>query len=171
MGFFRASLRGLHIPLSPTPRISPHTTLHPLHDARAVALVVSRTYSTEPSSSKLALRYGDVSFGLERPYFSEIADWHGYFDKTSHIPLIQNGPSRQLFCRPNQFGKSVTITMLEQFHAVQHLRNYDRLFKVRGYDVLFRRHLCVHITYAKIRVSPWTDLLKMGTLDLGNILF
>ena len=158
IGFLRTSLRGLRvIPTSSTLRISPYTSLHVRHDARVelVALVVSRTYSTAPSSSKLVVS-GELSkFPLGFSNFRKIREFPGlaYFDKTSYIPLIAHGPEVQLFCRPRRFGKSLTVSMLQYFHGVEFRDQYNQLFKVRGYEMLFTYNLCVYITYARIRIS------------------
>lgn len=54
-----------------------------------------------------------------------------YFDKTSYISRLDSDLSRAiLFLRPRRFGKSLTVSMLEYFHGIQHRDKYDELFKV-----------------------------------------
>jgi Predicted AAA-ATPase len=146
ISFLRTSLRGLRvIPTSPTLRISPHTSLHVRHDVRVeqVALVVSRTYSTTPSSSKLVVSGELNEFPLGVSNFRDIREIPGlaYFDKTGYIPLITRGPPVKLFCRPRRFGKSLTISMLQYFHGVEFRDQYYQLFKVRGYEMPFTYNL------------------------------
>lgn len=170
IGFLRTSLRGLHvIPTSPTLRISTHTSLHVRHGA----LVPSRTYSTAPSNSKLVVSGELNKFPLGLSNFRKIREIPGmaYFDKTSYIPLITHGPAVKLFCRPRRFGKSIIISMLQYFHGVQFRDQYNQLFKVRGYEIRFTYNLCAHKTYARIRISTWTELLKMAKLCLDSISF
>ena len=163
----RPSLRGL--------RISPHTSIDIRHYARVqqVALVIFRTYSTAPSSSKLVVSGELDNFPLGLSNFRKIREFPGlaYFDKTSYIPVIARGPAVQLFCRPRRFGKSLTISMLRYFHGVEFRNQYDQLFKVRGHEMLFAYNLWGYITYAKIRILMWTELLRMAKFCLDSILF
>jgi len=154
----RPCLRGLRaIPISPTLRISPHTSIDARHYAHVqqVALVAFRSYSTAPSSSKLVVSGELDKFPLGFSNFRKIREFPGlaYFDKTSYIPVIARGPPVQLFCRPRRFGKSLTISMLQYFHGVEFRKKYDQLFKVYGRKMLFAYNLYGHITYARIRVS------------------
>jgi len=154
----RPSLRGLRvIPISPTLRISPHTSIDAHHYARVqqVALVAPRIYSTAPLSSKLVVSGELSNFPLGLSNFRKLREFPGlaYFDKTSYIPVIARGPSVQLFCRPRRFGKSLTISMLRYFHGVEFRNQYDQLFKVCGRKKLFAYNLCGYITYTRIRIS------------------
>ena len=152
-----SSLRGFRvIPISPTLRIPPHTSIDARHYARVqqVALVVFRTYSTAPSSSKLVVSGELAKFPQGLSNFRKIREFPGlaYFDKTSYIPVIESGPPVQLLCRPRRFGKSLTISMLQYFHGVEFRNQYDQLFKVCGHKMLFTYNLCGRITYARSRI-------------------
>src|SRR5438046_2978316 len=117
------------IPMSPMLHISPYTSLHICHNAHMelVALVVSHTYSTAPLSLKLVLSSELSKFPLGLSNFCKIREFPGlaYFDKTSYIPLIAHGPEVQLFCHPRQFGKSLTVSMLQYFHGVKFCGQYN----------------------------------------------
>jgi hypothetical protein len=131
------SLHGLRaIPTSPSLR-----ALHKRYHGRIqqAALVVSRTYSTAPSSSELVVS-GELSkFPLGVSNFRDIRKFPGlaYFDKTNYISVIAKGPEVQLVCRPRRFGKSLTISMLRSFHGVEFRDEYDQLFKVHWSKMLF----------------------------------
>jgi len=57
-----------------------------------------------------------------------------FFDKTRFIPLLSETSSPvELFCRPRRFGKSLTLSMMENFLGVQFKGKYNQLFK--GLDV------------------------------------
>ncbi|OCK88579.1 DUF1703-domain-containing protein [Cenococcum geophilum 1.58] len=125
----RISLHGLRvIPTSPSLRAFFHKRYH--GRIQQAALVVSRTYSTAPSSSKLVVLGELDKFPLGVSNFRKIREFPGlaYFDKTSYIPVIARGPPVQLFCRPRRFGKSLTISMLQYFHGVEFRKKYDQLF-------------------------------------------
>ncbi|PWW72054.1 hypothetical protein C7212DRAFT_337270, partial [Tuber magnatum] len=54
-----------------------------------------------------------------------------YFDRTRYISVLDSVDARAiLFLRPRRFGKSLTLSMLEHFHGVQHRAQYDQLFKL-----------------------------------------
>lgn len=154
----RISLHGLHvIPTSP----SFHTRYH--GRIQQAALVVSRTYSTAPSSSELVVS-GELSkFPLGVSNFSDIRKFPGlaYFDKTNYISVIAKGPDVQLVCRPRRFGKSLTISMLRSFHGVEFCDEYDQLFKdlnvdkaVNDGEVLPGQYLVLEFDFSSITRSP-----------------
>jgi len=54
-----------------------------------------------------------------------------YFDRTRYLSILNSARDRAiLFLRPRRFGKSLTISMLEHFHGIQHQGHYNELFKV-----------------------------------------
>ena len=64
-----------------------------------------------------------------------IADFHklitsGYFyvDRTSHIPGIEDAGEQLLFLRPRRFGKSLLLSMLENYYDLAKADEFDRLF-------------------------------------------
>jgi hypothetical protein len=54
-----------------------------------------------------------------------------YIDKTQFIVPVSDLDAI-LLCRPGQFGKTLTRTMLQYFHGVEFRDQYDILFKVCG---------------------------------------
>ena len=65
--------------------------------------------------------------------FSKLRSDEGfaYFDRTRYLSVLNSVRARAiLFLRPRRFGKSLTLSMLEHFHGVQHQGQYDKLFKV-----------------------------------------
>ncbi|MGH9837428.1 MAG: AAA family ATPase [Blastocatellia bacterium] len=64
-----------------------------------------------------------------------IADFHklitaGYFyaDRTAHIPIIEDAGEQLLFLRPRRFGKSLLLSMLENYYDLRKADEFDRLF-------------------------------------------
>ncbi|PWW78701.1 hypothetical protein C7212DRAFT_309032, partial [Tuber magnatum] len=54
-----------------------------------------------------------------------------YFDRTRYVSVLDSIDARAiLFLRPRRFGKSLTLSMLEHFHGIQHRAQYDQLFKL-----------------------------------------
>jgi hypothetical protein len=58
---------------------------------------------------KYPYRISDFNEIIENNYF--------YCDRTDKIPLIENSKS-QLFIRPRRFGKSLLLSMLENYYDV-----------------------------------------------------
>ncbi|RPA91704.1 hypothetical protein L873DRAFT_270356 [Choiromyces venosus 120613-1] len=53
-----------------------------------------------------------------------------YFDRTRYVSVLDSIDARAiLFLRPRRFGKSLTLSMLQHFHGLQHRDQYDELFQ------------------------------------------
>ncbi|MEN8218676.1 MAG: AAA family ATPase [Pseudomonadota bacterium] len=68
---------------------------------------------------------------LEFPYgicdfHSVVTDNYFYVDRTNHIPLIEKAGRYLLFLRPRRFGKSLLLSMLENYYDVAN--EFDKLF-------------------------------------------
>ncbi|TGN99879.1 ATPase AAA, partial [Candidatus Thiomargarita nelsonii] len=51
-----------------------------------------------------------------------------YVDRTSHISLIEKAGRQLLFLRPRRFGKSLLLSMLENYYDVAKADEFERLF-------------------------------------------
>jgi len=51
-----------------------------------------------------------------------------YIDRTDRIPLIEEAGSQLLFLRPRRFGKSLLLSMLENYYDIAKADEFDRLF-------------------------------------------
>jgi len=51
-----------------------------------------------------------------------------YVDRTSHIPLIETAGHQLLFLRPRRFGKSLLLSMLENYYDVAKADEFEKLF-------------------------------------------
>ncbi|MBF0468902.1 MAG: AAA family ATPase [Desulfamplus sp.] len=58
---------------------------------------------------------------------SMVTEGYYYCDRTSRIPLLENARS-QLFIRPRRFGKSLLLSMLENYYDVSKKDEFDRMF-------------------------------------------
>ncbi|MBF0376195.1 MAG: AAA family ATPase [Desulfamplus sp.] len=50
-----------------------------------------------------------------------------YIDRTDKIPLLE-GSKSQLFIRPRRFGKSLLLSMLENYYDVSKKDEFDKIF-------------------------------------------
>ena len=64
-----------------------------------------------------------------------IADFHklitgGYFyaDRTGHLPLLEEAGEQLLFLRPRRFGKSLLLSLLENYYDLAKAEEFERLF-------------------------------------------
>ncbi len=51
-----------------------------------------------------------------------------YIDRTGRIPLLEDAGDSLLFLRPRRFGKSLLLSMLENYYDVAKAAEFDRLF-------------------------------------------
>mgnify|MGYP000954051372 CR=1 FL=1 len=52
-----------------------------------------------------------------------------YVDKTKYIELLENEPPYQFFIRPRKFGKSLFLSMLENYYDINKKQKFQELFK------------------------------------------
>jgi len=71
---------------------------------------------------KLIFPYGTAD------YYSIITEKNVYIDRTSYIPLLEEKGRTLVFLRPRRFGKSLLISMLENYYDVRKADEFDRLF-------------------------------------------
>jgi hypothetical protein len=57
-----------------------------------------------------------------------ITENYFYVDRTSHLRLIEEAGDQLLFLRPRRFGKSLLLSMLENYYDVAKADEFDRLF-------------------------------------------
>ena len=64
--------------------------------------------------------------------FSNLLQKEGqaYFDRTRYIFKLHELSTSILFCRPRQFGKTLTVSMLEHFHGLHYAVEHQSLYKV-----------------------------------------
>ena len=51
-----------------------------------------------------------------------------YVDRTDHIPLLEEAGDQLLFLRPRRFGKSLLLSMLENYYDLNKADRFDALF-------------------------------------------
>ncbi len=66
--------------------------------------------------------YGFSDFYLLR------SEKYFYIDRTTHIKFIEEAGNQLLFLRPRRFGKSLLLSMLENYYDVAKADDFDKLF-------------------------------------------
>ena len=51
-----------------------------------------------------------------------------YVDRTDHIPLLEEAGDQLLFLRPRRFGKSLLLSMLENYYDLNKAQRFEELF-------------------------------------------
>jgi len=51
-----------------------------------------------------------------------------YVDRTDHIPLVEKAGKQLLFLRPRRFGKSLLLSMLENYYDLNKADRFEQLF-------------------------------------------
>lgn len=71
---------------------------------------------------KLRIPYGMSNFEELRE------EGYLYVDKTNYIEILETYPRYQFFIRPRRFGKSLFISMLENYYDINKKKKFDTLF-------------------------------------------
>lgn len=66
--------------------------------------------------------YGNCNF------YKIITEGYFYIDRTDRIPLIEETGDHLLFLRPRRFGKSLLLSMLENYYDIAKADEFERLF-------------------------------------------
>lgn len=61
-------------------------------------------------------------------YYRIVTGNYFYVDRTNHIRLIEEAGDQILFLRPRRFGKSLLLSMLENYYDVAKADEFDQLF-------------------------------------------
>ncbi|VFN05213.1 MAG: Predicted AAA-ATPase [Candidatus Kentron sp. G] len=59
---------------------------------------------------------------------SLITEQYHYVDRTEHIPLLEEAGKQLLFLRPRRFGKSLLLSMLENYYDLNNAERFEELF-------------------------------------------
>jgi hypothetical protein len=107
----------------------------------------------EQIMEKLKFPYGISDFNLliRGNYF--------YVDRTNHIRLIEEAGNQILFLRPRRFGKSLVLSMLENYYDIAKASEFEQLF---GDLAIGKNPTPIHNQYLVMKwdfsnVSPESD--------------
>jgi len=59
---------------------------------------------------------------------SLVTEQYYYADRTDHIPLLEEAGKQLLFLRPRRFGKSLLLSMLENYYDLNKADRFEQLF-------------------------------------------
>ncbi|MCE7985466.1 MAG: hypothetical protein DYG89_30190 [Caldilinea sp. CFX5] len=71
-----------------------------------------------------------------------------YLDRTGAIPLLEEAGEQLLFLRPRRFGKSLLLSVLENYYDVAKAPDFERLF---GHLVIGQNPTALHNRYFVMR--------------------
>jgi hypothetical protein len=80
------------------------------------------TISKELEKNMLKFPYGLCDF-----YRIQTENYF-YLDRTNHIRVIEDFGSQLIFLRPRRFGKSLLLSMLENYYDLAKADEFERLF-------------------------------------------
>lgn len=81
-------------------------------------------------------------------FYQVITEDHFYVDRTSQIELIEEYGKNLLFLRPRRFGKSLLVSMLENYYDVNKAGEFDKLF---GHLAIGKTPTPLHNQYLVLR--------------------
>ena len=61
-------------------------------------------------------------------FYQMVTEGYFYVDRTDRIPLLEDLGKQLLFLRPRRFGKSLLLSMLENYYDVAKADQFERLF-------------------------------------------
>ncbi|WP_138207017.1 AAA family ATPase [Haloimpatiens lingqiaonensis] len=80
-----------------------------------------------------------------------------YVDKSKYIEILENEPPYQFFIRPRKFGKSLFLSMIENYYDINKAEKFEELFKdlYIGLNPTERRnqYLVLYINFSNLVVS------------------
>ena len=96
-------------------------------------------------------------------FYKLITEGYLYIDRTSSIPLLEQAGDALLFLRPRRFGKSLLLSMLENYYDVNKANQFERIF---GHLAIGAAPTSLHNRYLVMRwdfsgVAPRLDVDAM----------
>ena len=95
-----------------------------------------------------------------------------YIDRTDRIPLLEQTADSLLFLRPRRFGKSLLLSVLENYYDLAKADDFDRLFgHLKIGQNLTKRHsqyLIMRWDFSAIASKPTYEEQVQGMTDYVN---
>ena len=105
-------------------------------------------------------------------FYKVITEAYLYVDRTDRIPLLEAAGPTLLFLRPRRFGKSLLISMLENYYDVAKAAEFDRLFGAlaigRAPTALRNRYLVMRWDFSDVAPHHNVDQLQQNLFDHIN---
>ena len=97
----------------------------------------------------MKLPYGNSDF------YQIINEKYLYFDRTDRIPLLESVGKSLLFLRPRRFGKSLLVSMLENYYDIAKADEFEQLFGNlaigRNPTALHNQYLILSLDFSFVR--------------------
>jgi len=95
-----------------------------------------------------------------------------YCDRTNMIPLIENAGKSVLFLRPRRFGKSLVLSMLENYYDIAKKDRFDEFFGHLNIGnnptPLHNRYFILKLDFSCIGAYGSTQQLQQFMMDHVN---
>ena len=105
-------------------------------------------------------------------FYKVITEEYLYVDRTDRIPLLEAAGPTLLFLRPRRFGKSLLLSMLENYYDVAKAAEFDRLFGAlaigRAPTALRNRYLVMRWDFSDVAPHHNVDQLQQNLFDHIN---
>ncbi|RPA89845.1 hypothetical protein L873DRAFT_1822113, partial [Choiromyces venosus 120613-1] len=151
--------------------------------ANARGLSTARLLPQKQQKSSLRIRTDTIEAfpRCSENSFSKLRADRGfvYFDRTKYLSTLDSIRARAiLFLRPRRFGKSLTLSMLQHFHGVQHRAQYGELFKdldvdkdVKEDKITPGEYMILKFNFAAVNRAPDLNKAAQGLANniIGNL--
>ncbi len=105
-------------------------------------------------------------------FYQIAAEDYFYIDRSDRIPLIEDAGKQLLFLRPRRFGKSLLLSMLENYYDVAKAEQFERLFGRlaigRQPTPLHNRFLVMRWDFSAVAISGDPDATQQALYDHLN---
>lgn len=105
-------------------------------------------------------------------FYQVITEDYLYVDRTDRIPVLEEAGKTLLFLRPRRFGKSLLLSMLENYYDVNKAAEFDRLFGGlaigRQPTPLRNRYLILRWDFSDVAPHPDIHQMQQNLFDHIN---
>ncbi len=105
-------------------------------------------------------------------FYKIITQGRFYMDRTDRIPLIEDAGEHLLFLRPRRFGKSLLLSLLENYYDVARADEFERLFghlKIgKSPTPLHNRYLIMNWDFSAVDPQGTPDQIRTSLHDHIN---
>lgn len=105
-------------------------------------------------------------------FYQVMTEDYVYVDRTDRIPVLEEAGKTLLFLRPRRFGKSLLLSMLENYYDVNKAAEFDRLFGGlaigRQPTALRNRYLILRWDFSDVAPHPDIHQMQQNLFDHIN---
>ncbi|MCE7982740.1 MAG: AAA family ATPase [Caldilinea sp. CFX5] len=105
-------------------------------------------------------------------FYQIIDEGYFYLDRTMHIRLIEETGKTILFLRPRRFGKSLLLSMLENYYDIAKAGHYDHLFSRLAIGQkptpLYNRYLIMRWDFSTVATYGTVDQIQRALTNHVN---